>query len=108
MANSIRPSISIEIFPRHALYKSASGVPSQSQPSTTAMSFQSDPSDELAVNTIRVLAVDIVSKSNSGHPGAPMGMAPVSHVLFTRFFHANPKNPKWFNRDRFVLSNGHA
>ncbi|CAE6479984.1 unnamed protein product [Rhizoctonia solani] len=71
-------------------------------------SFQPESSDAIAINTIRTLAVDIVSKSNSGHPGAPMGMAPVSHVLFSRFFKANPKNSKWFNRDRFVLSNGHA
>lgn len=71
-------------------------------------SFQPADSDAIAINTIRTLAVDIVSKSNSGHPGAPMGMAPVSHVLFSRFFNANPKNSKWFNRDRFVLSNGHA
>jgi len=71
-------------------------------------SFQPASSDAIAINTIRTLAVDIVSKSNSGHPGAPMGMAPVSHILFSRFINANPKNPKWFNRDRFVLSNGHA
>ncbi|KAF9643001.1 transketolase [Thelephora ganbajun] len=64
--------------------------------------------DDLAVNTIRTLAADVVGKANSGHPGAPMGMAPAAHVLFTRFFNANPKNSKWFNRDRFVLSNGCA
>ncbi|KAG9123058.1 Transketolase [Ceratobasidium sp. 392] len=71
-------------------------------------SFKPADSDAIAINTIRTLAVDIVSKSNSGHPGAPMGMAPVSHILFSRFVNANPKNSKWFNRDRFVLSNGHA
>jgi transketolase len=64
--------------------------------------------DELAVSTIRVLAADAVSKANSGHPGAPMGMAPVAHVLFNKFMTFNPKNPNWVNRDRFVLSNGHA
>ncbi|KAJ3515580.1 hypothetical protein NMY22_g14419 [Coprinellus aureogranulatus] len=64
--------------------------------------------DELAINTIRTLAVDTVAAANSGHPGAPMGMAPVAHILFHRFLNANPKNPKWFNRDRFVLSNGHG
>ncbi|KAI0646835.1 transketolase [Trametes meyenii] len=70
--------------------------------------FASDPADNIAIATIRALAADVVGKANSGHPGAPMGMAPVAHVLFTRFFNANPKNSKWFNRDRFVLSNGHA
>ncbi|KAJ5188267.1 Transketolase C-terminal/Pyruvate-ferredoxin oxidoreductase domain II [Penicillium cf. griseofulvum] len=64
--------------------------------------------DQLAVNTIRVLAVDATSKANSGHPGAPMGMAPVAHVLFNKFMNFNPKNPDWANRDRFVLSNGHG
>ncbi|KAB8073181.1 Transketolase, thiamine diphosphate binding domain-containing protein [Aspergillus leporis] len=64
--------------------------------------------DQLAINTIRVLAVDATSKANSGHPGAPMGMAPVSHVLFNKFMNFNPQNPDWINRDRFVLSNGHG
>ncbi|KAF9313562.1 Transketolase [Podila horticola] len=64
--------------------------------------------DTHAVNTIRVLAADTVFKSNSGHPGAPMGCAPMAHLLFSRFMNYNPKNPTWANRDRFVLSNGHA
>ncbi|PQE25486.1 transketolase protein [Rutstroemia sp. NJR-2017a BBW] len=64
--------------------------------------------DQLAINTIRLLAVDATFKSNSGHPGAPMGMAPVAHVLFNKIMNFNPKNSKWLNRDRFVLSNGHA
>jgi transketolase len=64
--------------------------------------------DELAVNTIRTLAMDAVQKANSGHPGAPMGLAPLGYVLFTRVMRHNPANPKWPNRDRFVLSNGHA
>ncbi|KAG6828670.1 hypothetical protein H0H92_007085 [Tricholoma furcatifolium] len=71
-------------------------------------SFVPHNSDNVAIATIRTLAVDCVGKANSGHPGAPMGMAPVAHVLFSRFVNANPKNSKWFNRDRFVLSNGHA
>ncbi|KAF8061484.1 transketolase [Lyophyllum atratum] len=70
--------------------------------------FTPHQSDDLAIATIRTLSVDVVGKANSGHPGAPMGMAPVAHVLFSRFVNANPKNSKWFNRDRFVLSNGHA
>lgn len=60
--------------------------------------------DELAINTIRLLAVDATFKANSGHPGAPMGMAPVAHVMFNKFMSFNPKNPDWVNRDRFVLS----
>ncbi|OAA59112.1 transketolase [Niveomyces insectorum RCEF 264] len=64
--------------------------------------------DQLIVNTIRVMAADATFHANSGHPGAPMGMAPVAHVLWNRFMKFNPKNPKWVNRDRFVLSNGHG
>jgi transketolase len=64
--------------------------------------------DELAVNTIRTLAMDAVQLANSGHPGAPMGLAPLGYVLFTRIMRHNPANPRWPNRDRFVLSNGHA
>ncbi|KAJ1643329.1 Transketolase [Coemansia erecta] len=64
--------------------------------------------DSLSINTIRVVAADMVQAANSGHPGAPMGCAPMAHVLFTRFINANPKNSQWMNRDRFVLSNGHG
>ncbi|KAL5598911.1 hypothetical protein BROUX41_003768 [Berkeleyomyces rouxiae] len=64
--------------------------------------------DTLAINAIRVLAVDATFNSNSGHPGAPMGMAPVAHVLFNNFMKFNPKSTRWLNRDRFVLSNGHG
>jgi len=64
--------------------------------------------DKLSVNTIRCLSADMVQKANSGHPGAPMGCAPMSHVLFTRHFKANPTDSNWLARDRFVLSNGHA
>lgn len=63
---------------------------------------------QLAINTIRMLAVDAVEKANSGHPGMPMGMAPVAYVLWTQFLKHNPKNPLWANRDRFVLSAGHG
>ena len=62
---------------------------------------------ELA-NAVRALSMDGVQKSNSGHPGAPMGMADMAEALWRGFMHHNPKNPKWANRDRFVLSNGHA
>jgi transketolase len=64
--------------------------------------------DELCVNTIRALAVDSVERANSGHPGAPMGLAPSAYVLWTRHLRHNPANPKWPDRDRFVLSCGHA
>ncbi|HOE89143.1 MAG TPA: transketolase, partial [Sphaerochaeta sp.] len=59
-------------------------------------------------NAIRILSMDGVQKANSGHPGAPMGMAEMAEVLFRRVMKHNPKNPRWANRDRFVLSNGHA
>ena len=64
--------------------------------------------DELCINTIRFLAVDAVQKANSGHPGAPLGAAPMAYVLWDRFLKHNPNDPKWLNRDRFVLSAGHA
>ena len=60
------------------------------------------------INTIRCLAIDAVQKANSGHPGTPMALAPAIYALWTSQMRFNPKNPKWFNRDRFVLSNGHA
>ncbi|PIA14098.1 putative transketolase TktA [Coemansia reversa NRRL 1564] len=64
--------------------------------------------DQLSIDTIRVVAADMVQAAKSGHPGAPMGCAPMAHVLFSRVLNANPKNSEWFNRDRFVLSNGHG
>jgi transketolase len=64
--------------------------------------------DQLAIDTIRFLAVDAVQKANSGHPGLPMGAAPMAYVVWTRFLRHNPANPRWFDRDRFVLSAGHG
>jgi transketolase len=64
--------------------------------------------DELCVNTIRTLSIDAVQKANSGHPGAPMGAGLMAYVLWDRFLKHNPGDPKWFDRDRFVLSAGHA
>jgi len=66
------------------------------------------PIEELSINTIRTLSMDAVQKANSGHPGTPMALAPVAYTIFERFLRHNPKNAKWANRDRFVLSNGHA
>ena len=64
--------------------------------------------DNLSINTIRFLSIDAVQKANSGHPGLPMGAASFAYVLWTRFLKHNPSNPKWFDRDRFVLSAGHG
>ena len=64
--------------------------------------------DDVVINTIRFLAVDMVEKANSGHPGAPMGLAPLAYQLWTRHLRFDPKDPAWPNRDRFVLSAGHA
>jgi transketolase len=64
--------------------------------------------EQLAVNTIRTLAIDAVQKANSGHPGLPMGAAPMAYVLWQRHLRHNPRNPHWPNRDRFVLSAGHG
>src|SRR6266852_4963899 len=64
--------------------------------------------DQLCINTIRTLAIDAVQKAKSGHPGLPLGAAPMAYVLWTRFMQYNPKNPKWENRDRFLLSAGHG
>ena len=64
--------------------------------------------DQLCINTIRTLAMDGVQQANSGHPGTPMALAPVAYVLWDRFLRHNPRNPHWPNRDRFVLSAGHA
>jgi transketolase len=64
--------------------------------------------DTLCINTIRTLAIDAVQQANSGHPGAPMGLAPVTYCLWQEYLRYDPEDPKWLNRDRFVLSNGHA
>src|ERR1044071_6797837 len=64
--------------------------------------------DQLCINTIRALTLDAVQKAKSGHPGLPLGMAPTAYVLWTKFLRHNPKNPKWFDRDRFLLSAGHG
>jgi len=66
------------------------------------------PTDLLCINTIRFLAVDAIQKANSGHPGMPLGAAPMAHILWSRFLKHNPSNPAWFDRDRFVLSAGHG
>ncbi|HJR10293.1 MAG TPA: transketolase, partial [Rhodanobacteraceae bacterium] len=64
--------------------------------------------DQTCVNTIRFLSVDMVQKANSGHPGLPLGAAPMAYVLWTKFLKHHPSNPHWVDRDRFVLSAGHG
>ena len=76
--------------------------------SSPALPNTYDELDELCANVIRGLSIDGVQKANSGHPGMPMGMATVAHVLWSRFLHHNPADPKWPNRDRFILSAGHG
>ena len=70
--------------------------------------FPSEKLDQLSINTIRTLSMDAVQKANSGHPGAPMALAPVAYCLWQNFLRYDPEDPIWPNRDRFVLSNGHA
>jgi transketolase len=82
-------------------------VPTSGGMPMTATDLSSD-LDNLAVNTIRTLAVDAVQTANSGHPGTPMAMAPVIYTLWQRFLRFDPDDPIWPNRDRFVLSAGHA
>ena len=72
------------------------------------MSTTVQPIDDLCINTIRTLSIDAVQKANSGHPGMPLGAAPMAYVLWTRHLRHSPTNPKWPDRDRFVLSAGHA
>src|SRR5271168_3997855 len=64
--------------------------------------------DQLCINTIRTLSMDAVQKANSGHPGTPMALAPVAYCLWQQFLRYDPADPYWPNRDRFILSNGHA
>ncbi len=69
---------------------------------------QQDALDQLSINTLRFLAVDQVEKAKCGHPGAPLGCAPIAYLLYHKFMKYNPKDPQWPDRDRFILSNGHA
>jgi transketolase len=69
---------------------------------------QQDALDQLSINTLRFLAVDQVEKAKSGHPGAPLGCAPIAYLLYHKMMKYNPKDPLWSDRDRFILSNGHA
>ena len=64
--------------------------------------------EEVCLQTIRVLACEMIQKAKSGHPGVPTGCAGIAHVLFTKHMRFNPQDPKWIGRDRFILSNGHG
>ena len=78
------------------------------QPTLVKPKQTGDAHADLCINTIRFLAIDAVEAANAGHPGAPMGQAPLAFTLWDKYMHFNPKNPSWANRDRFVLSCGHA
>ncbi len=88
------------------VFEPKSAVSAQRGP--TAAQKPEEQSELLCINTIRTLSMDAVQKANSGHPGTPMALAPVAYVLWDRFLRHNPRNPQWPNRDRFILSNGHA
>src|SRR5206468_13072433 len=75
---------------------------------TSEQTLTSKQLEALCINTIRTLAMDAVQQANSGHPGAPMALAPVTYCLWQQFLRYDPADPVWPNRDRFVLSNGHA
>ena len=94
--DAVRSSVERVVVPRAA----ASSVETLEETDTALL--------EKSVNTIRFLAIDAVEKANSGHPGLPMGCAPMGHILYDEVMQYNPKNPYWFNRDRFVLSAGHG
>ncbi len=72
------------------------------------MEIKTEILEQLSINTVRILAADAVQKANSGHPGTPMGLAPIGHILWGESMNYNPLNPEWINRDRFILSCGHA
>lgn len=85
-------------------------VVAQAAPATVKVATPAISRDlvDKCINAIRFLAIDAVNKSKSGHPGMPMGCAPIGYVLWNEVMRYNPKNPSWFNRDRFVLSAGHG
>ncbi len=83
-------------------------APTPSNYEKNDMSKSASPLEQQTINAIRFLGIDAIQKANSGHPGMVMGAAPMTYVLWKRFLRFNPKNPKWFNRDRFILSAGHG
>src|SRR5664280_2374336 len=87
---------------------SSAGMPTRAMDWEIELTDVAGDLDQLAINTIRTLSMDAVQKANSGHPGAPMGMAPMAYTLWTQFLRHAPSDPSWPNRDRFLLSAGHA
>jgi transketolase len=77
-------------------------------PDTAGATMEPAELDRLCINTIRTLSIDAVQAAKSGHPGTPMALAPTAYCLWQRFLRYDPEDPRWPNRDRFVLSNGHA
>ena len=108
MASSLLASVKSAVSSAADRVSSAVDRVSSSSTSTSTSTSTYSAEDMVAVNTIRTLAADMVQKANSGHPGMPMGMAPVAHVLWAKLMHFNPSNSKWWGRDRFLLSNGHG
>ncbi len=102
MSNSSEPKIGASA----AVLESNTGVEPKRGP--TADDKPDERVELLSINTIRTLSMDAVQKANSGHPGTPMALAPLAFVVWDRYLRHNPKNPHWPNRDRFILSNGHA
>lgn len=96
------------VAPGRVTGRSGLRVRAQSAPAKAAVPAVSEELINKSINAIRFLAIDGVEKANSGHPGLPMGCAPMTYVLFREMMKFNPKNPQFFNRDRFVLSAGHG
>jgi len=92
----------------HGFFGEKGMASTTSIPQPDTVGAQSKDLEQLCINTVRVLSVDAVEKANSGHPGTPMGIAPMGHILWSEIMRYNPANPDWPNRDRFILSCGHA
>ena len=90
------------------MYIASKATPSVDQSASRLSPPGTPTADELCINTIRTLSMDAVHQANSGHPGTPMALAPVIYTLWQCFLRFDPNDPIWPNRDRFVLSNGHA
>ncbi|CAD7947304.1 unnamed protein product [Amoebophrya sp. A25] len=90
------------------MVKTANGSHHEGEPAAKRRAIAPTANEKACVDVVRCLAADVVQKANSGHPGAPMGCAPLACALFSRIMNISPKDPNWINRDRFVLSNGHA
>ena len=87
---------------------SAENAPPAKKKIRTDAPYQGSAFELKCINSIRAVSADMPAAANSGHPGAPMGCAPMAHLLWSEVMHYSPSHPKWWNRDRFVLSNGHA